>query len=167
MSVAAQQILLAIGWSVLATILAQLISILFMRWLGLPVKKLVHEIENVQNAAVGAIFFVVSLTVALFVGIFASDGFTPVGERLAEGVGMTDTQTFLAQAGWIAMALFLSLLLTWVSFMIAYRMMGVENNESLKRYIQREIVEEQNASLALFLGGLMIAPFIAVIFQII
>jgi hypothetical protein len=163
----AQQILLAIGWSILATILAQLVSVLFMRWLGLPVKKLVHEIENVQNPAVGAIFFVVSLTVALFVGIFASDGFTPVGSRLAEGVGMTDSQEFLAQAGWIAMALFLSLLLTWVSFVIAYRMMGIENNESLKRYIQREIVEEQNASLALFLGGLMVAPFIAVIFQII
>ena len=167
MSVVAQQILLAIGWSILATILAQLISVLFMRWLGLPIKKLVHEIENVQNPAIGAIFFVVSLTVALFVGIFASDGFTPVGARLAEGQALTDSQEFLAQAGWIALALFLSLLLTWVSFMIAYRMMGVENNESLYRYIQRELVEEQNASLAFFLGGLMVAPFIAVIFQII
>jgi hypothetical protein len=167
MGEATQQILLAIGWSVLATILAQVISILFMRMLGLPIKKLVHEIENIQNTAVGAIFFVVSLTVGLFVGIFASDGFTPVGERLAPDQALSDTGELLAQIGWIGMALFLSLVLTWISFMIAYRMMGVQDNESFLRYVRRELVEEQNAALAFFLGSLMIVPFIAVIFQII
>jgi hypothetical protein len=167
MGEATQQILPAIGWSVLATILAQVISILFMRMLGLPIKKLVHEIENIQNTAVGAIFFVVSLTVGLFVGIFASDGFTPVGERLAPDQALSDTGELLAQIGWIGMALFLSLVLTWISFMIAYRMMGVQDNESFLRYVRRELVEEQNAALAFFLGSLMIVPFIAVIFQII
>lgn len=167
MSEVTQQILLAIGWSVLATVLAQVISVMFMRVLGLPLKKLVHEIENVQNAAVGAIFFVISLTVALFVGIFASDGFTPVGARLAEDQALTLTQERLATAGWIALALFLSLLLTWISFIVAYRIMGVEDNESFLQYARRELVEEQNASLAFFLGSLMIVPFIAVIFQII
>jgi uncharacterized membrane protein YjfL (UPF0719 family) len=167
MSVVASQILLAIVWSVVATILAQVINVLIMRWLGLPIKKLVHEIENIQNPAIGAVFFVVSLTVALFVGIFASDGFTPVGARLAADQALSDTAELLATVGWIALALFLSLLLTGISFMIAYRMMGVEENESLRRYIQRELIEEQNVALALFFGGLMIAPFIAVIFQII
>ena len=51
MSTLVQQILLAVGWSVFATILAQAISILFMRGLGLPIKKLVHEIEEIQNPA--------------------------------------------------------------------------------------------------------------------
>ena len=51
--------------------------------------------------------------------------------------------------------------------MIAYRIMGIEDNESFMDYVRRELVEEQNASLAFFLGGLMITPFIAVIFQII
>ena len=167
MGEATQQILMAIWWSVVATVLAQVISILFMRVLGLSRKKLVHEIENIQNTAVGAIFFIVSLTVGLFVGIFASDGFTPVGERLPPDQALSTTGELLAQAGWIAMALFLSLVLTWISFMVAYRMMGVENGESFLQYVRRELVEEQNASLAFLLGGLMIVPFIAVIFQII
>ena len=162
-----QQILLAVGWSVVATILAQVISVLFMRWLGLPIKKLVHEIENIQNPAVGAVFFVVSLTVGLFVGIFASDGFTPVGARLAEDQALSTTGELLAQAGWIGLALLIALVLTWISFMVAYRIMGIEDEESFYRYVQRELIEEQNASLAFFLGGLMITPFIAVIFQII
>jgi hypothetical protein len=114
---------------------------------------------------VGAVFFIVALTTGLFVGIFASNGFTRVGAALPEEVQLTGTQELLGGAGWIALALFLGLLLMWISFEIAHRIMGVENNETTFRYIQRELVEEHNAALALFLGGLAVVPFIAVIFQ--
>jgi hypothetical protein len=154
------QVIFAIAWTVAATIVSQLVCIGLMAWLGLPPKKLVHEIEVVQNPAVGASFFIVSLAAGLFIGLFTSDGFS---------INSADYQDpgFVVSTGWIILALFLGLLLMWISFEVAYRLMGVENNESLKRYIQRELIEEQNASLAFFLGGLAIVPFIAVIFQMI
>lgn len=158
MNEVALQISLAVGWSVLATVISQFISIIFMRWLGLSPKKLVHEIEEIQNPAVGATFFIISLTTGLFVSIFASDGFS-INKPEYQDPG------FVAGAGWIFMAFILATVLTWISFEIAYRIMGVEDNESLYRYIQRELIEEQNASLAFFLGGLAIVPYIAVIFQ--
>jgi len=131
-----------------------------MRWLGLPPKKLIHEIEVVQNPAIGACFFIISLAVALFIGIFTSDGFSANDPTYVE-------PSWIVSTGWIIMALFIGGLLTWISFEIAHRVMGVENEESTYRYIQRELIEEQNAALALFLGGLSIVPFIAVIFQMI
>jgi hypothetical protein len=156
----ALQVSLAIAWSVVATLVSQLISVLFMWWLGLSPKKLVHEIEEIQNPAIGAAFFIISLTVGLFIGIMASDGFS-VNKPEYRDPG------FLGGAGWIILALVLGTVLVWISFEIAYRVMGVENNESLYRYIQRELIEEQNVSLAFFLGGLAIVPYIAVIFQVI
>jgi hypothetical protein len=160
MNEAALQISLAVGWSVFATVVSQLISVILMAWLGLPPKKLVREIEEIQNPAIGATFFIISLTTGLFISIFASDGFS---------INSTEYQDpgFVAGAGWIFMAFILGTVLVWISFEIAHRVMGVENEESTYRYIQRELIEEQNASLAFFLGGLAIVPYIAVIFQVI
>lgn len=154
------QIVFAVAWTIAATLVSQLVSIGLMSWLGLPPKKLVHEIEVVQNPAVGASFFIISLAVGLFIGIFTSNGFSINSADYVEPEWWVSTL-------WIIGALLLGALLTWISFEVAYRLMGVENNESLKRYIQRELIEEQNASLAFFLGGLSIVPFIAVIFQMI
>ena len=145
----------AIAWSVVATLISQMVSVIILAWLGLPPKKLIHEIEEVQNPAIGACFFIIALAVGLFVGAFTSDGFT------------TNDPGIAGSTGWIVLALFMGGLITWVSFEIAHRVMGVENEESTFRYIQRELIEEQNASLAFFLGGLSIVPFIAVIFQMI
>lgn len=150
----------AIAWTIVATIISQVVSIVIMAWLGLPPKKLIHEIEEVQNPAIGASFFIIALAVGLFVGAFTSDGFS-VNDPTYIDPG------FLGNTGWIVLALLLGALLTWLSFEIAHRAMGVENEESTYRYIQRELIEEQNASLAFFLGGLSIVPFIAVIFQMI
>jgi hypothetical protein len=44
--------------------------------------------------------------------------------------------------------------------------MGRENNENMLGYIRREIVLEQNAALAFFLGGLVVSPFISIVFQL-
>jgi hypothetical protein len=147
-------ILAAVVWSVIGTVLSQAIAIAVLWWLGLPPRKLIHQIEVVQNAAVGACFFIISLTVGLFVGILTSNGFT-------ESFGIVDG------AIWIASALLLGAALMWISFLIAYRVMGIENGESIYRYLQRELIEEQNTALAFFLGGLAVVPFVCVIFQVI
>ncbi|MGJ3237929.1 MAG: hypothetical protein ACFE0Q_04415 [Anaerolineae bacterium] len=160
MSEAVLVVVSAIGWTIGATIVSQLVSVLIMAWLGLSIKKLIHEIEVVQNPAVGASFFVISLTVGLFIGAFTSNGFS------ANDPAYVDPG-YIGNTAWIMLALFLGAALSWISFEIAHRVMGVENDESTYRYIQRELIEEQNASLALFLGGLSVVPFIAVIFQMI
>lgn len=149
------QIVGAIGWSVLAIAISQGTSIFLMSWLGLPPKKLIHEIEEVQNPAVGAVFFTVSLTVALFVSMFVTDAF----DREPQSI------TYITGAAWIVGAFLLGMGFTWLNFIVAHRVMGRENNESVVDYIRRELIEEQNASLAFFLGSLSIVPFISVLFQ--
>lgn len=156
MSPEVEQAIEAISWSIAATIVSQIVSIVLMWMLGVRPRKLAKEINDVQNPAIGASFFIVALTMALFIGIFASDGFSDPSNR--------ELRTTLV---WGALALFLGLVLMWASFVIAHRIMGVENEESTYRYIQRELVEEQNIALALFLGGLVLPPFIVTIFQVI
>lgn len=144
----------ALLWAVFATLVSQVASIGVMWALGLPPRKLVREIEDVQNAAVGACFFIISLITALFMALMSSSGFTPDPSAL-EGIL------------WMAGGLAVSFIFMFLSFMIAHRVMGRENDETVYGYIRREIVAEQNASLAFFLGGLAVAPFISVMFQLI
>lgn len=150
----ALQVLGALGWSVLSIAISQGVSVALMAWLGLPPKKLVREIEVVQNPAVGACFFIISLTVALFVGMFTTNANSP-----------TEAGSIIGGAGWIIGALVLGWAFTWLSFAVAHRVMGRENDESALGYIKRELIEEQNASLAFFLGGLSVVCFISVLFQ--
>lgn len=144
----------AIGWSLLSILVSQGTSILLMWWLGLPPKKLVHEIEEVQNPAIGASFFIVSLAVSFFISQFVTNGYT-------------EAESIPIGAAWIAGALIMGAVFMWLSFMVAHRVMGRENNETVLQYIQRELIEEQNLSLAFFLGGLAIVSFISVIYQMI
>lgn len=146
--------LAAIAWATLSIVVSVLVSMGLMRWLGLPFKKLVHEIEDVQNTAVGACFFIVSLTTSLFISIYFSDGFS-------------EPQAIENNALWFISGLIVSAIYVAVLMFIAHRAMGRLENETVYHYLRREIVEEQNAALAFFLGGLAVCPFIAVIFQII
>jgi hypothetical protein len=143
----------ALFWATLAIVISQAVSILVMWSLGLPPGKLVKEIEDVQNPAVGAIFFVISLTATIFVGFMTSDGFTP-------------DPSALESAAWIIGGVLLGILYTILSFIIAHRVMGRVNNESVYGYIRREVILEQNAALAFFLGGLIVSPFISIVFQL-
>lgn len=149
----AEQLLAAFLWATLAIVVSQVVGVGIMWWLGLPPKKLIHEIEDVQNTAVGASFFIISLTAAIFIGVYFSNGFSEV-------------QTFGNSAAWFISGLVLSVIYIAVIFAIAHRIMGRVNNESVYGYMRREIIEEQNAALAFFLGGLAVTPFIAVLFQI-
>jgi ABC-type multidrug transport system fused ATPase/permease subunit len=143
----------AIGWSIAAVVVSQGTSILLMWWLGLPPKKLIHEIEEVQNSAVGACFFIVSLAVSIFISQFVTNGYTDEG-------------SIIAGAAWIAGAFVLGTVIMGINFFIAHRVMDPQD-ETVIQYIRRELIEEQNASLAFFLGGLAIASYISVIYQMI
>lgn len=143
----------ALFWATLAIVISQVASILVVWLLGLPPGKLVKEIEDVQNPAVGACFFIISLTATFFVGFMTTDGFTP-------------DPSALESAAWIIGGVLLGFLYTGLIFIIAHRVMGRENNENMLGYIRREIVLEQNAALAFFLGGLVVSPFISIVFQL-
>jgi|GEM_PF-971980 len=144
----------ALAWATFAVIISQAASIIMMWLLGLPPRKLTHEIEEVQNSAVGACFFIISLTASLFIGLMTSDGFTP-------------DPSLVESAAWIVGGVILGFVYTLILFMIAHRVMGRLPNENVYGYIRREIVMEQNAALAFFLGGLVVAPFISIVFQLI
>jgi hypothetical protein len=143
----------ALFWATFAIVISQVASIAVMYLLGLPPSKLVKEIEDVQNPAVGACFFVISLTATLFVGFMTTDGFTP-------------DPPGLESAAWIIGGVLLGFVYMMLIFIIAHRLMGRQPNESVYGYIRREIVLEQNAAVALFLGGLAVSPFISIVFQL-
>ena len=149
-------ILEAIIWTILIITISQVLSFAIVAWLGIPPNKMEHEIEEKQNAAVGAIFFMVTLIVSLFVSVLSSNGFTEA-ETVAEG------------AMWIVGGVAFGIILTFLNIFIVFRWMGKDERaagESMYRYIQREIIDEHNLALAFFLGSLATAPFIAVLFQI-
>jgi hypothetical protein len=143
----------AILWTTLAVIISQGVSIVLMRWLGLP-SKLVREIVDVQNTAVGACFFIISLGASIFVSLMTSAGFTPDPPALESAL-------------WIVGGVAVAVIYTAIMFVITHRILGVKKGEGVVAYMRREIVAEQNAALALFLGGLAITPFIAVALQLI
>ena len=149
-----ESIIAALAWATLTIVVSQGVSIIIMWWLGLPPKKLIHEIEVVQNAAVGACFFIISMTASLFISVYFSQGFSRV-------------ESFGNSAAWFMVGLVMAAVYVALAFAIAHRIMGRENNESVYGYMRREIVEEQNAALAFFLGGIAVAPFIAMVFQVI
>lgn len=148
------QIAAALLWTTMAVVISQLVSIGIMWVLGLSPKRLVHEIEDVQNPAVGAMFFVIALAVAIYISVFFSSGYS--------------VETDFGQSAlWFTTGLLIAAVYLIITLMIAHRLMDRVDNESVYQYLRRELVQEQNLSLALFLGGLTITPFIAVVFQII
>lgn len=149
----AELLIAALIWATAAIVISVGVSIGLMRWLGLPLKKLVHEIEDVQNTAVGACFFIISLTVSLFVSVYFSDGFS-------------ETQSFGDSAAWFVGGLVACWVYIAIILVLIRRSLGRVPNESTYRYLRRELIEEQNAALAFFLGGITVPPFIAVLFQI-
>lgn len=150
----AELLLAALGWATLSIVVSQAVGITLMRWLGLSVKQLIHEIEDVQNVAVGASFFIISVTTSLFISVFFSAGFTGIEE-------------FGTSALWFVIGLVLASVYVAIIFAIAHRLMDRVKNETVYMYLRREIIEEQNAALAFFLGGLSFPPFISIVFQII
>ena len=145
----------AIIWTIVIIGLSQIISFAIVAWMGVPPSQMEHEIEEKQNAAVGAIFFIVTLIVTIFISVLSSNGFT--GASADSGI-------------WIIGGVLIGTILTFLNIFIVFRWMGKEERaagESIYRYFQREIIEEHNLALAFFIGGLAAAPYIAILFQII
>ncbi len=141
-------------WTILATVISQVVTLFFLWMLGLKPQRLAHEIENVQNTAVGAMFFIISLIVAMFVSVVSSAGFS--------------SDTFDAETlAWTFGGALGAVVYTAILFWIAHYLLEPLEGEGLVGYLQRELIAEQNAALAFFLGGLAVAPFLAVLFQII
>lgn len=140
-------------WATAATVGSQLIATLLVALLGVPPKKLAHELEETQNVAVGSIFFMISLTAAIFIGVLAAEP--------------SEADSTLATWAWIGGGVVLASLYTAINFYIAHEVLEPLEGENVYNYIRRELVDEQNAALAFFLGGLMVAPFISVLSQII
>jgi len=145
----------SIVWTVVIIALSQIISFGIVGWLGVPPSRMEHEIEEKQNAAVGAIFFIVSLVVTIFISILSSNGFT--GASSDSGI-------------WIIGGVVVGTILMFINILIVFQWMGKEERaagEGIYRYFQREIIDEHNLALAFFIGGLAAAPYIAILFQII
>ena len=66
-----EQVISAIVWATLATAISVSVGLLLIWWFGLNPRRLAHEIDDVQNAGVGATFFIVSLITSLFVSVLA------------------------------------------------------------------------------------------------
>jgi hypothetical protein len=143
----------ALLWTTFATLVSQFVAILLMWALGLPPRNLAREIVEIQNTAVGVVFFIVTLVTSLFVSLMSSSGFTPDPE-------------FLESALWIIGGLVTASIYTVILFIIAHRLLSPKKGEGVYKYLRREIIDEQNAALALFLGGLAVAPFMAMMFQL-
>ena len=54
-----------------------------------------------------------------------------------------------------------------LALLLAHRLLLPRQGEGLRGYIRRELVQEQNAALTFFFGGLAVTPFVAVVFQLI
>jgi len=140
-------------WSIAITLISQGIGLAVMMLLGLSPRHLAHVIEDEQNPAVGAVFFIISLITAIYISTVAGDGYNPA-ESAAEDLA------------WMLGGALLAAGMTLISFRVAYQAMSPIQGESMYRYIRRELMEEQNVSLAFFLGGLAVAPFMATLQQI-
>ncbi|MCE7946304.1 MAG: hypothetical protein DYG88_02640 [Chloroflexi bacterium CFX4] len=143
----------ALLWAIFATVIAQVVSLIALWILGVPPRRIRHEIEEVQNPAVGALYFVIALIASLWAAKLASDGLPQIAPPL---------ETFI----WIAGGIVVASAFTALAFVVAHRLLIPEESESAYGWIKRECIAEQNISLALFLGGLACAPFLTVLFQI-
>lgn len=144
----------ALLWALLATLLAQLFTTLIVWILGISPAKLVHEIVEIQNPAVGASFFVVSLVVSLFIGLITSSGFT-------------HSSSIVEEILWIAIGIVTATLYSVLMLVIVHQVFAKRKKESLFAFLRREIIAEQNASMVFFVGGILLAPFLSMAFQII
>jgi len=148
-----ETVLSSLLWATGATLIAQIVAVGIMWRLGLPPKKLAHEIEDVQNPAVGATFFIVSIIASIFIGLMAQEP--------------SSADSSLESAAWIIGGVALATVYSGLSFVIVHRIFEPIEGENVYTWIQRELVAEQNASLAFFLGGLAVAHFISVAYQVI
>lgn len=146
-------------WSLTSIVVATILSLLVIRvFLGIPLKNLLVEIEDKQNAAVAIIFKDIAAVCSGLCLVFASEGFTATEQsHFLEGVlwtsiGGVTTLVLMVVFGWIIITL-------------------MARREHLKerplQYLRRELVEEKNSALAHIMMAFLIVIGISVIGQVI
>ncbi|MXV19155.1 hypothetical protein [Deinococcus xianganensis] len=135
-----------LGWNLAVWLPTLLISLLFIRAvLGVRVRELITEIEEHQTAAIGAVFFWVSLGFSLLLSRTIA---TPVP---ADG---TWTEAFT----WLAVAVIVTLLLFTLGVLAVFGTLARRKSEGVLRYIRREMREEHNLALSFIMGALFLVP---------
>lgn len=135
-----------LGWNLAVWLPTLLISLLFIRAvLGVRVRELITEIEEHQTAAIGAVFFWVSL------------GFSLLLSRTIASPVPTDG-TWAEAFTWLAVAVVVTLLLFTLGVLAVFGTLARRKGEGVLRYIRREMREEHNLALSFIMGALFLVP---------
>ncbi len=136
-------------WNILVWIPTLLISLLFIRvLLGVRLQELIVEIEEHQTAAIGAVFFWVSLGFSLLLSRTIADAPTQATASWGEAFG------------WFGVALLVSFLMFALGLLAVFGTLARRRREPVLTYIRRELRQEHNLALSLIMGALFIVPVI-------
>lgn len=135
-----------LGWNLAVWLPTLLVSLLFIRAvLGVRVRELITEIEEHQTAAIGAVFFWVSLGLSLLLSRTIA---TPVPTDGSWAEAFT----------WLAVAVVVTLLLFTLGVLVVFGSLARRRGEGVLRYIRRELREEHNLALSFIMGALFLVP---------
>ena len=136
-------------WNLLVWVPTVLVSLLFIRvLLGVKLGELREEVEEHQTAAIGAVFFWVSLGFSLLLSRTIADAPTPA------------TASWSESFAWFGVALLISLLLFLAGLAVVFGTLARRRQEGLLAYIRRELRQEHNLALAFIMGALFIVPVV-------
>ncbi|UQN09552.1 hypothetical protein [Deinococcus sp. QL22] len=145
----ASLILTEILWNILVWIPTVLISLVFIRvLLGIRPRELIVEIEDHQTAAIGAVFFWVSL------------GFSMLLSRTIADAPSQATASWGEAFSWFGIALLVSLIMFSLGLVAVFGSLARRRREPILAYIQRELRQEHNLALSFIMGALFIVPVI-------
>lgn len=142
-------LLTEVAWNFVVWIPTALISLLFIRvLLGVRLQELIVELEEHQTAAIGAVFFWVSL------------GFSLLLSRTIAEVPTQGTESWSEALTWFGLALLVSLLMFGLGLAAVFGSLARRRRERVLVYIRRELRQEHNLALSFILGALFIVPVV-------
>jgi len=142
-------LLTEIVWNFVVWIPTVLISLLFIRvLLGVRLQELIVELEEHQTAAIGAVFFWVSL------------GFSLLLSRTIAEVPTQGAESWGEALAWLGVALLVSLLMFGLGLAAVFGSLARRRRERMLTYIQRELRQEHNLALSFIMGALFIVPVV-------
>lgn len=142
-------LLTELGWNLAVWVPTVLLSLLFIRAvLGVRLRDLTEEIEEHQTAAIGAVFFWVSL------------GFSLLFSRTIASPAPGGDGTWGEAFSWLALAVLISLLLFGLGVSLVFGTLARRRREGLLTYIRREMRQEHNLALSFIMGALFLVPVV-------
>lgn len=142
-------LLTEMGWNLAVWLPTVLISLLFIRTvLGVRLGELTLEIEEHQTAAIGAVFFWVSL------------GFSLLLSRTIAGPPSVGSGSWADAFAWLAVAVLVTLLLFALGVLLVFGTLARRRREPLLAYIRREMRHEHNLALSFIMGALFLVPVV-------